>query len=317
MQPVTLVVKTRPLCRRVGAALYVRMRIHPLITPALTAVLCLTGCTAPETEQSPGAAALSARFTTRTNADATPPPIPYDAATPRITLRALASTTHDTAAFTQGLLLHDGRMYEGTGVAGQSDLRVVDRATGTVRARTPLPAPLFGEGIAVVGQQLVQLTWQGGLGIVYDARTLAPIDSVSYDGEGWGLTSDGSHLYLSDGSDQIRVIDPNTFSVVRTFKVTEADSAVWMLNELEWVDGELLANVYQTDFIARIDPVTGHVTGWLDVSALLPAAERDALRLRGGVPNGIAYDSITKRLLLTGKLWPRLFEVAMPPRARR
>ncbi len=152
--------------------------------------------------------------------------------------------------------------------------------------------------------------------MIYDLDTFAPIDSFFYTGEGWGLTSDGRQLYLSDGTDEIRLLDATSFAVVRTFKVTEADSAVWMLNELEWVDGELLANVYQTDFIARIDPASGRVMGWLDTSELLPRAQRDALRQRGGVANGIAYDSVARRLLVTGKFWPRVYEVAVPPRVR-
>jgi glutaminyl-peptide cyclotransferase len=283
------------------------------LSSALT-VICCIGCTAPEAERGPDAAAMSARFNTRTNADATLPPIPYDAATPRITLRAIASTAHDSSAFTQGFLFHGGRLYEGTGLAGQSELRVVDRTTGIVRQRTSLTAPLFGEGIAVIGTRVFQLTWQGGRGIVYDIDAFAPIDSFTYTGEGWGLTSDGRRLYLSDGSDRIRVLDATSFAVVRSFKVTEADSAVWMLNELEWVDGELLANVYQTDLIARIDPASRRVIGWLDTSELLPRAQRDALRERGGVANGIAYDSIARRLLVTGKRWPRVYEVAVPPR---
>jgi glutamine cyclotransferase len=188
-------------------------------------------------------------------------------------------------------------------------VREVDVTTGAVRRRVPLPAIEFGEGIAVVGNRLYQLTWQGGRGHVYDANTLTPIESFSYTGEGWGLATDGRVLYLSDGTSRIRVLDPTGFHELRTIQVREADSTVWMLNELEWVRGELWANVYQTDFIARIDPVTGRVVGWIDIGNLLTAAQREDVAKRGGVANGIAFDSVRNRLFLTGKLWPRLFEV--------
>jgi glutamine cyclotransferase len=244
-----------------------------------------------------------------TNADAVPPAVPYDSATPRQIARAVASWPHDTAAFTQGLVIVAGRLMEGTGVEGRSEVREVDRATGRVRRRVALSRPMFGEGIAVIGPRLFQLTWKDGRGYVYDATTLAPVDSFSYIGEGWGLAGDGRRLYLSDGTSHIRVIDPNGFRVERTFQVQEANRPVWMLNELEWVRGELWANVYQTTLIARIDPITGRVVGWLDVGGLLTPAERQAVADRGGVANGIAFDSVRQRLLVTGKLWPRIFEV--------
>jgi glutamine cyclotransferase len=244
-----------------------------------------------------------------TNADAVPPAVPFDAATPRQTVHAVASWPHDTAAFTQGLVVTGGRLLEGTGLEGRSEVREVDRATGRVRRRMALPGTLFGEGIAVIGRRLFQLTWRQGRGYVYDADSLAPVDSFSYTGEGWGLAADGRRLYLSDGSSRVRVIDPDGFRVERTFQVREADRAVWMLNELEWVQGELWANVYQTDFLARVDPSTGRVLGWVDVGGLLTPAERQAVAKRGGVANGIAFDSVHQRLLVTGKLWPRIFAV--------
>jgi glutamine cyclotransferase len=248
----------------------------------------------------------------RTNADARPPTVPFDTTTPRVSAHVIRSWPHDTAAYTQGLAIYRGHLLESTGRLAQSDVREEDVTTGAVRRRVPLPATEFGEGIAVVGDRLYQLTWQGGRGHVYDAKTLTAIDSFSYAGEGWGLATDGRMLYLSDGTSRIRVLDPNGFHELRTIQVREADSAVWMLNELEWVRGELWANVYQTDFIARIDPATGRVKGWINVGNLLTAAQRQDVTRRGGVANGIAFDSVRNRLLLTGKLWPRLFEVDIP-----
>jgi glutamine cyclotransferase len=158
------------------------------------------------------------------------------------------------------------------------------------------------------------LTWRGGRGHVYDGLTLAPIDRFTYRGEGWGLASDGRLLYMSDGSSRIRVIDPAGFRELRTFQVRERDSTVWMLNELEWVRGEVWANIYETDLIARIDPGTGHILGWIDVGKLLTASERDDVTRRGGVANGIAYDSAANRLFVTGKLWPRVYQITLPRR---
>jgi glutamine cyclotransferase len=253
------------------------------------------------------------RAASSTNADAAPPQLPFDRATPRLVARALANWPHDTAAYTQGLLVHDGKVFEGTGLAGQSDVRQVELTTGAVVHRAALAAPMFGEGIAVHGDRLYQLTWQHQRGYVYNANTLAPVDSFTYTGEGWGLATDGKRLYLSDGTSNVRVIDPAGFREERTFQVREAGKAVWFLNELEWVAGELWANVYQTDLVARIDPADGHVKGWVDLSELLTPSEREAVRKRGGVANGIAVDSAHERLLVTGKKWPRVFAMPLPP----
>jgi glutaminyl-peptide cyclotransferase len=248
----------------------------------------------------------------RTNADARPPSVPFDTTTPRVSARVIRSWPHDTAAYTQGLAMYRGHLLESTGRLALSDVRDVDLTTGSVRRRVGLAATEFGEGITVLGDRLYQLTWQGGRGHVYNANTLTPIDTFTYAGEGWGLATDGRMLYMSDGTSRIRVLDPTGFHELRTIQVREADSTVWMLNELEWVRGELWANVYQTDFIARIDPATGRVVGWIDVGNLLTAAQRQDVAKRGGVANGIAFDSVRNRLFLTGKLWPRLFEVDVP-----
>ncbi len=243
------------------------------------------------------------------NADARPPAVPFDSTTPRTTARVVRSFPHDTAAYTQGLLFYRGHLLESIGRLALSDVREVDLTTGKVRRRTALPATEFGEGIAVVGDRLYQLTWRGGRGHLYNPATLAPIDSFTYAGEGWGLATNGRTLYMSDGTSRIRVIDPAGFRDQRTIQVRERDSTVWMLNELEWVRGELWANVYQTDLIARIDPATGHIVGWIDIGKLLTAAEREDVANRGGVANGIAFDSVRNTVYVTGKLWPHLFEV--------
>lgn len=244
-----------------------------------------------------------------TNADARPPAVPFDSSTPRVSARAIRSWPHDTTAYTQGLAIYRGRLLESTGRLGESELRELDRATGAVRRRVPLPADEFGEGIAVVANRVYQLTWQNHRGHVYDAATLTPIDTFAYSGEGWGLATDGRLLYLSDGSSRVRVIDPAGFRTLRTIQVREADSTVWMVNELEWVRGELWANVYETEFIARIDPSSGRIVGWIDVGNLLTSPQQRDVSARGGVPNGIAFDSDSNTLLVTGKLWPRLFEI--------
>ena len=260
-------------------------------------------------EATPGSSILPSFLPAQGNAGASTPRVPYSAATPRVVPRVVRRWPHDTMAYTQGLLVHGGRLLESTGIRGRSSVREVDRATGSVLRRADLPNDEFGEGIAVVGERIYQVTWKSKRGFVYDARTFAPIDSFAYDGEGWGLASDGTRLYLSDGSSRIRVIDPSDFRVVRTIRVTEAAQPVHMLNELEWVKGELWANVYETGLIARIDPATGRIVGWIDVRRLLPAEETKQLAARGGVANGIAYDSTTGQLLVTGKYWPYLFQL--------
>jgi glutaminyl-peptide cyclotransferase len=279
---------------------------------AIVAAICLVACGGNDSDSSAAqtpALPPGMQTVAQTQADARPPAIPFDTATPRVSPRVIHSWPHDTAAYTQGLAIYRGRLLESTGLLGRSEVREVDATTGNVRRKVALPTNEFGEGITVVGDRLYQLTWRGGRGHIYDPATLTPVDSFTYAGEGWGLTTDGRLLYMSDGSSRIRVVDPVGFHVLRTIQIRERDSTVWMLNELEWVRGELWANVYQTDFIARIDPATGHVVGWIDLGNLLTAAERQDVNTRGGVANGIAFDSVRNRVFVTGKLWPRLFEV--------
>ncbi len=283
---------------------------------AVSAV-CLTGCSGSNSDTSQQAVALPRGMRTvapPTNADQQPPAVPFDSTTPRRVARAVQSFPHDSFAYTQGLLFDGARLLESTGIEQKSDVREVSLTTGTIVKKTALPLSEFGEGIAMVGHHVFQLTWKFGRGYIYDARSLAPIGSMQYEGEGWGLTTDGTLLYLSDGTSSIRVIEVDSFRVVRRIAVTEAGRPVPMLNELEWVRAELWANVYKTDLIARIDPVTGHVVGWIDVSGLLTADERRVVAARGGVANGIAWDSVRRRVAITGKYWPRLFEIAVPSR---
>ncbi len=245
------------------------------------------------------------------NADGSAPAVPFSPATPVIRPTVVERFAHDSSAYTQGLLLDGDRLFEGTGIEGKSDVREVALRTGAVLQRATTPDAAFGEGIATLNGRLYQLTWRRGRGTVYSPDGLRIVDSVRYDGEGWGLASDGVRLYHSDGTSRVRVIDPATFTVARSFDVTEAGQPVRWLNELEWVKGELWANVYQTNLIARIDPTNGVVKGWIDVSALLTSVERTLVGARGGTANGIAYDVKKDRVLLTGKLWPWLYVVSI------
>ena len=216
---------------------------------------------------------------------------------------------HDRRAFTQGFAWHEGTLYEGTGRQGTSVLRTVDLATGKTLAYRRLDGRYFGEGVAVLGDEVFQLTWQSGVGFVHDRATLSPKRTFRVAGEGWGLTTDGTRLILSDGTPVLRFLDPATGRVTGRLRVTDGGAPVERLNELEWVNGEVFANVWYSPRIARIDPDTGRVTGWLDGSDLL---RRAGVTDREQVLNGIAYDREGGRLLLTGKLWPAVFEVPWP-----
>lgn len=218
------------------------------------------------------------------------------------------SHPHDPTAFTQGLALADGQLYEGTGLHGQSSLRRVDLHTGKVLQQVALDSRYFGEGIAVVGGRVVQLTYQTGIGFVYDRATFTRQREFTYRGEGWGLTYDGTRLVMSDGSDTLRFWHPDTLEEIGRLRVRDGGVAVDALNELEYVDGAIYANIWQQDRIARIDPATGTVTAWIDCSGLLTPTER----ARGtDVLNGIAHDPQTGHFLVTGKLWPWIFEIRL------
>ena len=222
---------------------------------------------------------------------------------------------HDTGAYTEGLFYKDGYLYESTGQAGTSTVRKVELASGETVQRHNLPSRYFGEGIIDWKDRLIQLTWQSQTGFVYDLASFTLQRTFGYAGEGWALTRDQQHLYMSDGTPVLRVLDPETLAVVRNIAVTAAGEPVMNLNELEWVDGEIYANVWLTNRIARIDPASGHVVGWIDLDGLLDISQLP--EPGNDVLNGIAYDAAHDRLFVTGKHWPTLFEIKLVKRPAR
>lgn len=213
---------------------------------------------------------------------------------------------HDTKAFTQGLLWHDGKLYESTGRYGVSEVREVELETGEVLKSRKLEDKYFGEGLAAVGGNLIQLTWRSQTGFVYSVQNLEPIRSFKYEGEGWGLTYNGKHLIKSDGSSTLTFLDPRSFNRIAELEVYDDKGPVIKLNELEYIDGKIYANVWGTDRIAIIEPATGRVEAWIDLTGLL---SREYKTSYADVLNGIAYDSESKKLFITGKLWPKIFEI--------
>ncbi len=240
--------------------------------------------------------------------------LPAPAQTPQYGYQVVHVYPHDRGAFTQGLEFRAGFLYEGTGLEGRSTLRKVKLETGEVVQKINLAPEFFGEGITVVNQQIVQLTWRSQIGFTYEQSTFRRLRFFNYTGEGWGLTNDGSQIYMSDGSAQIRCWDAANLQEKRRFTVRDSGRPVSLLNELEYVGGEIYANVWQSERIARISPVDGRVLGWIDVSGLLTAADRSE---QVDVLNGIAYDVLGNRLFVTGKLWPKLFEIKIVPKAAR
>lgn len=243
------------------------------------------------------------------------------AVVPAFTYDIVNTYPHDPAAFTQGLIFHEGFLYEGTG--GQqteskkddffSSLRKVEITTGKVLERHSLAPQYFGEGIALLNGKIYQLTWREGTAFVYDIKGFKPIQEFRYSGEGWGLTEDGTDLYMSDGTHVIRVIDPETFKTKRTIVVNdERGRPLMQLNELEWVKGEIWANVWQSDEIMRIDPSNGKLLGRIDLRDIVESETKE--NRRADVLNGIAYDEAGDRLFVTGKMWRRLFEIKIKPK---
>ncbi len=230
----------------------------------------------------------------------------------QLRLRVIRTYPHDSRAFTQGLLMFDGKVYESTGLHGRSSVRRVDLSSGIVEAQTALPPELFGEGLARVGQRLIQLTWENGKALVWDAGTLSKVGEFSYEGEGWGLCFDGKRLVMSDGSDRLTFRNPATFERIGELRVRRDGRPVAKLNELECVGGLVYANVWQDNHIARIDAATGVVTGWIDAAGLLDRAFVES----ADVLNGIAVMEGTGNLLVTGKLWPNMYEVEIVSSAK-
>jgi glutamine cyclotransferase len=219
---------------------------------------------------------------------------------------------HDREAFTQGLLWCEGRLFESTGMEGRSELREVRLEDGAVLRRTPFPADAWGEGIADWGDEIVGLTLRSGIALRWDRKSFAPLASCSCAYPGWGLTRMGEELVLSDGTPVLRILDPASFAVRRTLTVTEGGRRLHLLNDLAFMRGELLANVFMTDTIARIDPATGAVAGRIDLGDIADQSGRRDMR---DVLNGIAYDEEGDRLFVTGKNWPRLYEISLPSQA--
>lgn len=233
-------------------------------------------------------------------------------AVPIVPCEIVATFPHDPTAFTQGLLFHNGALYESTGLYGDSRLRKVDLESGRVLAETRLEDTYFAEGLTLVQGKLAQLTWQEGRGLLWDLETLAPAGSFAVEGEGWGLAMGPEHLYLTQGKAEVLLLDPQTFRVTGRLPVTAAGRPLHRLNELEWVEGKLYANIWHAPYIAVINPESGVVEQLIDLTPCqraLPGGKMDP----DNVANGIAWDAEGRRLFVTGKRWPRLFQIALPP----
>jgi glutamine cyclotransferase len=229
---------------------------------------------------------------------------------PVYTTRALKTYPHDPQAFTQGLVYEDGFLYESTGLYGQSSLRKVAPTTGIVLHSRNLADEYFAEGITIIENRIIQLTWQSGTAFVYDKQTFKRLDTFEYEGEGWGITNDGTRLIMSDGTDKLRFIDPHTFAEYHSIQVRDGDTPVTNLNELEYIDGSIYANVWETTKIAIISPETGLVTAWIDLAGLY---DPKGWAADAKVPNGIAHDPKEDRIFVTGKLWPNIYHIKLIP----
>ncbi|MFN8596787.1 MAG: glutaminyl-peptide cyclotransferase [Anaerolineae bacterium] len=237
-------------------------------------------------------------------------PLSNSQSIPIFTYKVVNTYPHDRTAFTEGLVLDGQTLYEGTGLNGQSVLRRVDLTTGQVLQNVALSSKYFGEGIVVWGDQILQLTWKSHIGFVYDKATFQQLKTFNYDTEGWGFTHDSQHLIMSDGTATLHFLDPETLTEVAQLTVIAQGQPVVNINELEYVQGEIWANIWQTNRIARIAPDTGQVVGWIDLTGLLTPAEQAA---GVDVLNGIAYDAEHDRVFVTGKFWPKLFEIKVIP----
>ena len=284
----------------------------PLVFITLLAVFYSSCSTLPDSVNSPG----SANSTPASSCSTIPEPIdtPGSANTtdnrviPVYTYRIINTYPHDRNAFTQGLIFENGFLYEGTGRYKHSTLRRVELETGNVVQLYEMPERYFGEGITIYEDRIIQLTWQAKEGFVYDKESFKLLRTFDYPTEGWGITHDGKQLIMSDGTATLYLLDPETFIETGRIQVSDADGPVSRLNELEYINGEIYANIWQSDRVARISPRTGEVVGWIDLQGLLSSEDKaEAV----DVLNGIAYDAVGERLFVTGKLWPKLFEIAI------
>jgi len=227
---------------------------------------------------------------------------------PVYTYKVVNTYPHDRSAFTEGLVFEDGVLYEGTGLRGYSNLRRVKLETGEILQICELPPQFFGEGVTVYGNKIIQLTWQSHIGFVYDKYSFKLLQEFNYPDEGWGITHDGKYLIMSDGTSTLHFLNPETFEEISQIEVSANDIPVTRINELEYIQGEIYANIWQTERIARIDPLTGQVIGWIDLKGIL-SPEDDSETV--DVLNGIAYDLKNSRLFVTGKFWPKLFKIEL------
>ena len=293
------------------------MKIIPHFSRFLTTgavLLYLTGCS-PSSSSTPGNPGGTNISAAQPPATATAPSAATNAAVdtfPAYTYEVINTWPHDRGAFTQGLVFLNGVLWESTGLNGQSSLRKVDLTTGNVLKQATVPEQYFAEGLAILDGRMFQLTWQNEKCFVYDLESFQLEKTFTYPGEGWGLTTDGHWLIMSDGTAQIRFLDPATFEEKRRITVVAHGQLVNRLNELEYIKGEIYANIWGTDYVVRIDPATGKVVGIIDFTGLLPDQDRDA---NTDVLNGIAYDAAGDRLFVTGKRWPKLFEVRLKPKS--
>jgi glutaminyl-peptide cyclotransferase len=238
---------------------------------------------------------------------------PARAAVPEYQANIVKSYPHDPQAFTEGLLFHQGFLYESTGQEGQSDIRKVELETGRVVLQRKIDKKYFGEGIVIWKSRLVELTWRDAIGFTYDVNTFKPLSNFSYTGEGWALTRNETDLFMSDGSSSLRTLDPTTLAErSHRIQVTCDGKPVRNINELEWVKGEIFANVWLTNLIVRINPTTGQIVGIADLTALKDMTPNT--QAPDNVLNGIAYDTLTDRLFVTGKFWPTLYQITLTPR---
>ncbi len=242
--------------------------------------------------------------------NAEPPAQPQGPQVPHYRYKVIKTYAHDANNFTQGLVYQDGFLYEGTGLYGRSILIKRDFESGQIVKQTRLPDRYFGEGITLFGDRIVQLTWRSRAGFSYDKETFRQIGTFTYDSQGWGLTHDGKRLILSDGTATIRFLDPNTYAETGRIQVRDEGRPIRQVNELEYIDGHIYANIWPTDYIAIIAPQSGRVTGWIDLTGLYTPPPNNNNNI---VANGIAYLPETKHLLVTGKRWPKMYEIVLVP----